>query len=248
MREGRVIVARACELDALPVLRAVILYARSHPSLSASGLETAIAYAVRGHAGPSSPQSAGSPPDDDPERSRIVALVELAQSGDSEAFGQLYDHYADQIFRYVYYRVGERTLAEDLTGDAFVRALRALPRFTWQGTDFGAWLTTIARNLITDHYKSSRTKREIVADELPETNDTRSGPEQAAIANDAHDALIRAMQDLPDDQRECLTSRFILERSIAETAAIMGRSPGAIKQLQLRAIRALARTIPGEMR
>ena len=218
------------------------------PRLTAAGLETAIAYAVGGHIDLGSPNSSGPPPDDDPERARIVALVDLAQGGDSEAFGELYDHYADQVFRYVYYRVGERPLAEDLTGDVFVRALRALPRFAWQGSDFGAWLTTIARNLITDHYKSSRTKREVVADELPEADDTRAGPEQEALDRDTQNALLRALQDLPDDQRECLVSRFILERSIAETAETMGRSPGAIKQLQLRAIRALARTLPRELR
>ncbi|UYM06944.1 sigma-70 family RNA polymerase sigma factor [Solicola gregarius] len=226
----------------------MILHAAAQPSLSATGLELAIASSIRGKVDSGRPASSGPPPDDDPERSRIVALVDLAKGGDSEAFGELYDHYADQVFRYVYYRVGDRALAEDLTGDVFVRALRALPRFTWQGTDFGAWLTTIARNLITDHYKSSRTKREIIADQVPETDDVRDGPEQEALANDAHDALMRALHELPSDQQECLISRFILEQSIAETAALMGRSPGAIKQLQLRAIRALARTIPGELR
>lgn len=190
----------------------------------------------------------GPPPGEEPERSRIVALVELARGGDSEAFGQLYDHYADLVFRYIYYRVGDRGLAEDLTGDAFVRALRALPRFTWQGRDFGAWLTTIARNLINDHYKSSRAKREIVADDLPDADDLRAGPEQEAVANDTHQALMSAIHQLPSDQQECLISRFMLERSIAETAEAMGRTAGAIKQLQLRAIRTLARNVPDELR
>lgn len=225
----------------------MILHARAHPALSADGLEQAIARSVRGHVDLGTSNSP-EPPSGDPESARIEALVDLAKGGDSEAFGQLYDHYADQVFRYIYYRVGNRTLAEDLTADAFVRALRALPRFTWQGTDFGAWLTTIARNLITDHFKSSRTKREIVADEVPDSDDMRAGPEQEAVTNDVHAALMRALRTLPDDQQECLVSRFILERSIAETAELMGRSSGAIKQLQLRAIRTLARTCPDGMR
>lgn len=223
------------------------MHARAHPALSADGLELAIARSVRGHVDLGSPNSSG-PPSGDPESARIEALVDLAKGGDSEAFGQLYDHYADQVFRYIYYRVGNRALAEDLTADAFVRALRALPRFTWQGTDFGAWLTTIARNLITDHYKSSRTKREIVADEVPDSDDRRDGPEHEAVTNDVHDTLMRSLRTLPDDQQECLVSRFILERSIAETAELMGRSPGAIKQLQLRAVRTLARTFPDDLR
>lgn len=224
----------------------MILQVRAHPALSADGLELAIARSVRGHTDLGTHNSPEPP--DDPQSARIEALVDLAKGGDSEAFGQLYDHYADQVFRYIYYRVGSRTLAEDLTSDAFVRALRALPRFTWQGSDFGAWLTTIARNLITDHFKSSRTKREFVADEVPDSDDTRDGPEQEALANDSHQALMEALRTLPTDQQECLVSRFLLERSIAETAALMERTPGAIKQLQLRAIRTLTKTFPEGLR
>lgn len=231
-------------------MNAVIVYARSHPALGLDALDQAIALSVAGAATGGGTRTPDSPPpvDDDPEASRIVALVELARGGDSEAFGQLYDHYADVVFRYVYYRVADRGLAEDLTGDVFVRALRALPRFTWQGRDFGAWLTTIARNLITDHYKSSRAKREIVADELPDADDHRASPEQEAVANDQHSALMAAIHSLPADQQECLISRFILERSIAETAEGMGRTAGAIKQLQLRAIRTLAKNVPEDLR
>ena len=83
-----------------------------------------------------------------------------AFDGHAEAFGQLYDHYVNGIFRFIYYRVGSQQLAEDLTSETFVRGLRAIQRFSWQGKDFGAWLTTIARNLATDHFKASRTRLE----------------------------------------------------------------------------------------
>ena len=92
--------------------------------------------------------------EDDPEATRLRALVDLAKEGDSEAFGQLYDHYVTGVFRFIYYRVGSQQLAEDLTSETFVRGLRAIQRFNWQGKDFGAWLTTIARNLVADHFKS----------------------------------------------------------------------------------------------
>ena len=98
---------------------------------------------------------------DDPERDRVNALVTLAQQGDAEAFGLVYDRYVDQIYRYLYYRVGSHALAEDLTSETFLRALRRIDSFTYTGKDIGAWFTTIARNLVTDHVKSSRFKLEV---------------------------------------------------------------------------------------
>src|SRR4051812_43405943 len=91
---------------------------------------------------------------DEAEGSRLIALVELARGGDSEAFGQLYDHYQASVYRFLYYRVGSVPLAEDLTAETFFRALRSMSSFRWQGKDFGAWLMTIARNLTTDHFKA----------------------------------------------------------------------------------------------
>ena len=102
----------------------------------------------------------------DATRARIVALVELAQRGDAEAFGQLYDHYVPSVYRYVYYRVGTHALAEDITSETFLRALRSLGSFRWQGRDFGAWLVTIARNLVTDHFKSGRFRLEVATGEI----------------------------------------------------------------------------------
>src|SRR4051812_16644820 len=72
----------------------------------------------------------------------------------------LYDHYQGSVYRFLYYRVGSVALAEDLTSETFFRALRSMSSFRWQGKDFGAWLMTIARNLTTDHYKSSKTRLE----------------------------------------------------------------------------------------
>src|SRR5262245_64836665 len=121
-------------------------------------------------------------PPDDAEQHRIVALVDLARKGDAEAFGQLYDHYVDSIHRYLYFRLSSISLADDLTSETFFRALRGIGSFRWQGKDFGAWLTTIARNLVTDHYKSSRARLEIVADQLPERPAEMKGPEEGAMA------------------------------------------------------------------
>lgn len=184
-------------------------------------------------------------PDPEPgaESERLRALVELATGGDAEAFGQLYDHYVTGIYRFIYYRVGSIGLAEDLTSDTFARALRAIQSFTWQGKDFGAWLTTIARNLIIDHYKSSRARLEMVTDTVPEKALAAPGPEQSVLASLTNESLMAAVNNLPDDQRDCVLMRFIQGLSIAETAAALAKTEGAIKQLQLRAIRNLAKTV-----
>jgi RNA polymerase sigma-70 factor (ECF subfamily) len=187
-------------------------------------------------------------PEPGPEAMRRAGLVDRAQAGDVAAFGELYDEYSVTVYRYVYARVSSAALAEDLTSETFVRALRALDSFRWQGRDFGAWLVTIARNLIADHYKSGRVRLEVITDEI-ETHDRQTdGPEADVLAAATADLLREAVASLPDEQRECLTMRFFAGLSIAETARALERSEGAVKQLQLRAVRHLAKIIPGDLR
>ena len=209
--------------------------------IALSSSDSSPAYAPAG--GGRTPQD-----DDDPEATRLRALVDLAKEGDSEAFGQLYDHYVTGVFRYLYYRVGSRQLAEDLTSETFVRGLRAIQRFTWQGKDFGAWLTTIARNLVADHYKSSRSRLEIVTETMPEGRTRADSPEQEVMGHLTNELLFASVDALQPEQRDCILMRFIQGLSIAQTAAALGRSEGAVKQLQLRAVRNLAKTVPEELR
>jgi RNA polymerase sigma-70 factor (ECF subfamily) len=176
--------------------------------------------------------------------SRLIALVELARSGDKEAFGQLYDHYQPSVYRFLYYRVGSTTLAEDLTAETFFRALRSMHSFRWQGKDFGAWLMTIARNLTADHFKAGRTRLEQTTEDMQTLDTTSEGPEIEVLSSLTNEALLRALGELPTEQRECLIMRFLQGLSIAETAEILGRSSGAVKQLQLRGVRNLAKLIP----
>src|SRR5690349_9784805 len=185
---------------------------------------------------------------DEAEGSRLIALVELARNGDSEAFGQLYDHYHASVYRFLYYRVGSVPLAEDLTAETFFRALRSMSSFRWQGKDFGAWLMTIARNLTTDHFKSSRTRLESTTEDMSAHDSSTEGPEVAVLATLTNEALLTALKKLPPEQQECLIMRFLQGLSIAETAKVLGRSDGAIKQLQLRAVRNLAKLMPEGMR
>jgi RNA polymerase sigma-70 factor (ECF subfamily) len=174
------------------------------------------------------------------------ALVERAQAGDSEAFGELYDRYVDLVYRYIYYRVGTAQLAEDLTSETFLRALRRISTFTWQGRDVGAWFVTIARNLIADHYKSGRYRLEMTTDDIVETGSklVEDGPENAVLEAMQNKVLLEAVKQLNAEQQECIVLRFLQGLSVAETAQAMGKNDGAIKALQYRAIRSLGRLLP----
>lgn len=188
------------------------------------------------------------PDGDDPDTARMVALVDLARAGDSEAFGQLYDHYVGMVYRFLYYRVGSHAVAEDLSSETFFRALRSMSSFTWQGRDFGAWLMTISRNLVADHFKSGRQRLEVVTEDMSDHDTTQEGPEDDVIAGLTNELLLRGLRELAQEQQDCLVLRFLQGMSIAETAAILQRSEGAIKQLQLRATRNLAKRLPEGIR
>jgi RNA polymerase sigma-70 factor (ECF subfamily) len=204
-------------------------------------------------AGPSS-DSAGdsdlacSSDPNDAEALRLIGLVELARGGDSEAFGQLFDHYNTSVYRFIYYRVGSVPLAEDLMSETFFRALRSMSSFRWQGKDFGAWLMTIARNLTADHYKSGRTRLETTTEDMGIHDSATEGPEDSVLASLTNETLLEALGELPTEQQECLIMRFLQGMSIAETAGVLGRSDGAVKQLQLRGVRNLAKLMPAGVR
>ena len=182
------------------------------------------------------------------EHNPIMELVERAQAGESEAFGGLYDHYADTVYRYIYYRVGSKATAEDLTSETFLRALRRIGTFTWQGRDFGAWLVTIARNLVADHFKSSRFRLEVTTGEMLDSKECERSPEDSVLERLSNAALLEAVGRLNPQQQECVTLRFLQGLSVAETARIMGKNEGAIKTLQYRAVRTLARLLPPDAR
>src|SRR6478609_5654109 len=124
-------------------------------------------------------------------------LVLRAKTGDADAFGTLYDRYLDLVYRYIYFRVGSHPLAEDLTSETFLRALRRIADFTWQGRDFGAWLVTIARNLITDHFKSGRYRLEVSTAEVIDIPlDGPHIPENAVVTAMINNRVLSAVRDL----------------------------------------------------
>ena len=157
-------------------------------------------------------------------------LVEAAQS-DPAQFAGLYDRNFDRVYAFVARRVRNRAEAEDITSEVFHRALHNIKKFQWRGTPFCAWLYRIAFNEIVGRAKRSARETELTADP---THEEMDDVERRA-------ALFQMVDRLPDAQRDVIVKRFAEERSIAEIAKEMGRSEGAIKQLQFRALETLRR-------
>jgi RNA polymerase sigma-70 factor (TIGR02952 family) len=178
----------------------------------------------------------------------VWALVHRAQAGDAEAFGELYDHYVTMVHRYVYHRVGDRATAEDVTSETFVRALRRIDSLSFQGRDVGAWLVTIARNIIRDQVKSSRYRLEVPTADMRDADRATDGPEDAVVAHLTNQQLLECVRQLGSEQQECIVLRFLHGLSVSETAEIMGKKDGAIKALQHRAVRRLAGLLPEGLR
>jgi RNA polymerase sigma-70 factor, ECF subfamily len=220
------------------------------PETPVSGENTVVvpAQSTSGPPTESEPPKYPARPDPGDAAAEVWALVERAQAGEAEAFGLIYDRYVDTVFRFVYFRVGNRQLAEDLTSDTFLRALKRIGSFTWQGRDLGAWLVTIARNLVADHFKSGRYRLEVttgdVLDADREDRGPEGSPESAVVDHITNVALLTAVKQLNPEQQECIVLRFLQGFSVAETAQTMGKNEGAIKALQYRAVRALARLLP----
>jgi RNA polymerase sigma-70 factor, ECF subfamily len=254
LREAVLLVLAACS----PAPPSVVLAAPGAPVLAGAGgapapavvdamLLSESAVAPGGSAHDDHDQAVSSE-DTEEERTRLIALVELARGGDRDAFGELYDHYHPSVYRFLYYRTRSVTVAEDLAADTFFRALRNMDGFRWQGRDFGAWLMTIARNLATDHFKAGRTRLESATEDMSVHDDAVETVESTVMGELTNEMLLRALTELPTEQQECLVMRFLQGLSIAETAAVLGRSDGAVKQLQLRGVRNLAKLVPEGIR
>lgn len=177
-------------------------------------------------------------------------MVELAKAGDRAAFGELYRLYHHRVLMFVFFKVGRnRILAEDLTADAFARALKGICNVDYVGRDIGGWFTTIARNLVMDHFKSARTRLEIPVDDMCGSDSMHEpaavdDPERTAIAYLTDLTLHGAVKQLNPEQQECIVLRFLRGLTVAETARAMGKNEGAIKALQYRAVRALGKLLP----
>jgi RNA polymerase sigma-70 factor (ECF subfamily) len=170
-------------------------------------------------------------------------LVEAAQ-GDPARFDALYELNFARVYAFVAGRVRDRATAEDVTSEVFHKALTNLPRYEWRGIPFAAWLLRIAANAIADQFK--RTAREFPSpDDPPEDAPDRDLQACELRAIEYHAQLFRLVGQLPEVQRQVVYERFVEQRSIQEIAKRLGKSSGAIKQLQLRAVQNLRAQMEG---
>jgi RNA polymerase sigma-70 factor (ECF subfamily) len=162
-------------------------------------------------------------------------LVVQAIRGDKEAFGDLYERYLDQVYRYVYYRVADQNEAEDLTEQIFLKAWEGLPKAENGLNNFRAWLFRIGHNLVIDHYRTR--KQTLSLDQAQSMPDPGWSPESQLQANEQSQHLAFSIQQLDPGLQQVLVCRFINGLNHAETAQIMGLSVGHVRVLQHRALK-----------
>lgn len=175
------------------------------------------------------------------DEAAIQRLVAATKEGNAEAFGQLFDHYSEPVYRYIASRVQRPADAEDLTQIVFVKALEALPRYEPRGIPFGGWLFRLARNTIIDHVRTRHDHAGL--DELTERSADDRGPEELALTKQQIETVGRALGVLTDEQRDVIALRFFAGLSTREAATAMGKREGTIRGLQFRAIAALRRQL-----
>lgn len=166
-------------------------------------------------------------------------MVSAVQQGDRATFGAIYRRYAPTLFGYFLSRHVDWGTAEDLTSETFIRAYQAISGVADQGKDLGSWLSTIARNLAIDHFRSGRSRRETAFPDLRQMGNNVEGPESKVLASLELDEVSAHLSELTSEQRECLLLRRVYGYSVGETAAKMQRSVGAVRALQHRAGRHL---------
>ncbi|MEZ4768688.1 MAG: sigma-70 family RNA polymerase sigma factor [Caldilineales bacterium] len=179
----------------------------------------------------------------------MVQLLERARRRDAVALDRLYLLYIDKVYRYIWYRVGDQALAEDLAMDVFVRLVENIARFRvpseQQVAAFSAWLFRIAGNRVTDHYRRQARAdrfREKRMSELASGDTEEQGQNRLERLAD-RDELRQAMEELNENQRQVLYYRFVADLSSAQTARAMKKSEGAVKALQHRALENLRRLL-----
>ena len=171
-------------------------------------------------------------------------VVKRAQEGDQAAFGELYETYYDRIYRYVSFKCGSRSEAEDLTGDVFLKMLESVHRYQFQGYPFTSWLYRIAHNVVVDNFRRKGRRPTAPLENALHVVDAAEGEmEKRAQISWTMGEVVEAMNDLTELQREAITLRFAAGLSIAETASAMDRKENAVKALQHAGIRKLRRSL-----
>ncbi len=169
------------------------------------------------------------------------ATIARAQAGDADAIGTIYESFHQRIYRFLYYRVGDRQTAEELTSEVFLRMIKALPNYKINQIPIQAWIFQIARNLAVDYYRKSRLRSHAeLTDREPSANEDLDVSTDRQLTSEL---LAAALDELTDEQREVIIFRFVSEMSTAEVAAALDKSEGAVKALQRRGLIALRKVL-----
>ena len=175
----------------------------------------------------------------------VRRLVERAQQADRSALEELYLIHFDRIYSYLHMSVGNRHDAEDLTTQTFLKMLESIGRFRWRSAPFSAWLFRIAHNLAMDHFRASR--RWQPEEEVPEpAGEEEPSAEAAALQSNGRQSMLELIESLSHEQQQVLTLKFVFNFPNAEVATILGKTEGAIKSLQHRALVSLQKQITRE--
>jgi RNA polymerase sigma-70 factor (ECF subfamily) len=169
-------------------------------------------------------------------------LARRVSQGDIEAFHTLYETHLDTVYRYVYYKVGNGQLAEDLTQHIFLKAWEAIHRYQWRELPFQHWLLRLARNAVIDHYRSTKPTNASLLEPISDGVD----PEATLAQSETVQTLQQAVRQLPDEQREVIVLRFIEQMPHAEVARHLGKSAATVRVIQHRALLALRRLLEQE--
>lgn len=168
-----------------------------------------------------------------------IRLIKRAKRGDKRAISELYRRHIDTIYRYIYARVKDATVAEDLTAQVFLKALEGLPNYQFTGAPFQAWLYRIAYARTVDYWRQQQRHPQVpLTDALSATNPQ---PEDIIAAKDEWLMALQLLSQLTDDQQDVIILRFFGEKSLSEVAETLGKTIGAVKAIQHRALTSLAR-------
>ncbi len=174
----------------------------------------------------------------------IQKLIARACQDDAAAFGEIYDLFLDKVYRFVYFRVGSREDAEDLTEQIFLKVFKNLKNYHWDGVPFAAWLFRIARNHLTDHYRRRRSEVSLTA--AVEVADSQPTPEELSQRHMDQEAVTAAMRKLPDSYQEIIILKFIEERENGEISQILQKPVSHVRVLQSRALTKLRQLLNNE--
>jgi len=189
------------------------------------------------------PGTEPSQPAESPDDSYIVELVDrVVAARDARAFGELYDRFVERVYRYVYFRTGSHTEAEDLTEQVFLKAWEAIGRYRWQGRPFLAWLYRLAHNAHIDHVRSQRPTTSLTNDERPLDLASPSASVELGRALDA-EVIAGALAELTIEQQQVIVMKFIEGLDNEQIAQLMDKREGAIRALQMRALMSMRRVL-----